>query len=263
MINAANIGLLAGFLYNIVLPLGLLIWWKKRTGADVWCFVAGALCFLLFAMGLEQVLHSVCLVSDNAVSRFLNASPVAYMLYASLAAGLFEETGRLFGFKILLKKHREKACAVAYGIGHGGIEALLVMGASYLVYFLASCGVPVGTGESAEAIVNAAKSIPLSTILIAMFERISAVMAHVGLSMLVFRAAREKGKFGLYLLAILLHALLDAPAGLYQTGVITSLWVIEGAAFVLGLAYLLLGKKMLDSYHDAEEPDVSPVPEET
>ena len=259
MIGSPHFGLLAGILYSIALPLGLLLWWKKRSGAPVWCFVAGALCFLLFAMGLEQILHSVCLVSDNAVSRFLNASPAAYMVYGALAAGLFEETGRLFGFKLLLKKHREKACAVAYGIGHGGIEAFLVMGISYLVYFLASCGVPIGPGETAEAILSAAQSIPFSTTLIAMFERLSAVMAHIGLSMLVFCAARERGKFGLYPLAIFFHALLDAPAALYQRGVVTSVWVVEGFAFAAGLAYLLLGKKLLDGYREA---DASQAPEE-
>jgi uncharacterized membrane protein YhfC len=236
---------LLALVYSVALPLGLLIWWKKKTGAKLWCFAVGALCFLLFAMGLEQILHSVCLLGDNAFSRALDASPAAYMLYCAFAAGIFEETGRLFGFKVLLRRHRERACAVAYGIGHGGIEVLLVLGVSYLIYFLAKCGVPFGPAETTEAILKTADAIPASTVFVAMFERVSAMLAQIGLSMLVFVAARQKGKLWLYPLSILLHAIMDAPAALYQTGVLHSLALIEAAAFVTGLVCFLLGRKAL------------------
>jgi uncharacterized membrane protein YhfC len=246
---------LLALVYSVALPLGLLIWWKKKTGARLWCFVVGALCFLLFAMGLEQILHSVCLLGDNAFSRALDASPAAYMLYAAFAAGIFEETGRLFGFKVLLRRQRERSCAVAYGIGHGGIEVLLVLGVSYLVYFLAECGIPFGTAEMTETILKTADAIPASTVFVAMFERVSAMLAQIGLSMLVFVAARQKGKRWLYPLAILLHAALDAPAALYQAGVIRSITLIEAAAFVTGLVILLLGRKALTGYPEPAAAD--------
>lgn len=248
MRNTSTLALLLGVLYSIALPLGLAIWWRRRTGVKPWCFVAGALCFTLFAMVLEQALHYVCLIDENAVSAALASSPVAQVLYGCLAAGVFEETGRLFGFRVLLSKHREKACPVAYGIGHGGIEVFLVLGTSYLVYLLAKCGLPSGDAETAETVLRAADSVTLGLSAVAMLERLSTLMAHVGLSMLVFLAARQKGKGWLYPAAILLHALLDAPAALYQLGILKSVWVIELAALVLGLAYLLLGKRLLDGY---------------
>ena len=265
MLNTSLIALIIGLVYSIALPVGLMLWWKKKTGEKLWCFVAGALCFLLFAMGLEQILHSVCLVGENPVSAFLTASPVAYTLYAALAAGLFEETGRLFGFKVLLKQQREKACPVAYGIGHGGIEVFLVLGVTYLMVLLAKAGVFLGDAETTATMAQAADSILPGTACIAMFERLSALMAHIGLSMLVFLAARQKGKGWLYPVAILLHALLDTSAALYQFGVIRSLWIVEGSAFVLGLAYLLLGSRLLHGYTGEAEPageaDAAEVPE--
>ena len=259
--NSSIIALVAGLIYSIALPVGLMIWWKKRTGEKLWCFLVGAFCFTVFAMGLEQILHTVCLVNENPVSAFLLGSPVAYTLYVALAAGVFEETGRLFGFKVLLKKHREKACSVAYGIGHGGIEVFLVLGVSYLVILMVKAGASLGDAETTATVLQAAGTLQPSVTAIAMFERLSAVMAHIGLSMLVFLAAREKGKGWLYPAAILLHALMDTSAALYQFGVIRSLWVVEGSAFVLGLAYLLLGRRLLHGY--AEERAAVPEAPET
>ena len=74
--------------------------------------------------------------------------------------------------------------------------------------------------------------------------------------MLVFLAARQKGKGWLYPVAILLHALLDTSAALYQFGVIRSLWIVEGSAFVLGLAYLLLHGYTGEPAGEADAPAV-------
>lgn len=246
--DASGAAILTAVIYSVVLPAGLLVWWRRRTGERLWCFLAGAICFSLFALVLEPLLHVVCLVGDNAVSRALNASTLAYTLYGALAAGVFEETGRVFGYKLLLKNHSEKACAVAYGIGHGGMEAVMILGATYLVYFLAKCGVQMGEGEAAEQLVSAANAVGAGTACAAMLERLSAMLAHIGLSMIVFVGVRRRGMLRLYPAAIALHALLDTPAALYQRGVLTSLWVVEGALLLLSAAYLFIGKKLLDGY---------------
>ena len=81
---------------------------------------------------LEQVLHYAFLISDNAVSRAIAANPGLYVLYAGLAAGLFEETGRFMAFKYLLRRSGGRETAVSYGLGHGGYECLAVSGAAAL-----------------------------------------------------------------------------------------------------------------------------------
>ncbi|MDR0538038.1 MAG: YhfC family intramembrane metalloprotease [Tannerellaceae bacterium] len=48
-------------------------------------------------------------------------------------AGLFEETARFISFKILKKKYNGIGTGLAYGIGHGGIEAVLLAGLSMIV----------------------------------------------------------------------------------------------------------------------------------
>lgn len=245
--------------FAIIFPVGLLIWWKKKTGESLWCFIAGAICFILFAYILESLLHQFCVFGENAAAKAISGSPFLYMLYGAFAAGIFEETGRFFGFKLLLKRHQEKECSVAYGIGHGGVEVILVLGMTYAVYLLGLLGVQFGDAETTAQVVAAANSIPIEAALIAMFERISAMMLHIGLSMIVFTAARDSSKLWLYPTAILLHALADAPACLFQKGVIKSLFVIEALAFIFGIAVLIIGKKILDS-HDPDSASPCNIP---
>ena len=41
--------------FAFLLPIGALVYWRRRTGLGIVPFAAGALCFLLFAMGLEHI----------------------------------------------------------------------------------------------------------------------------------------------------------------------------------------------------------------
>jgi len=78
MIIGNNVVLIVTFIFAIAFPAALLIWWKKHTGESIWSFAAGAICFVLFAMVLENLLHQVCLGQNNAISAKILASPVLY-----------------------------------------------------------------------------------------------------------------------------------------------------------------------------------------
>lgn len=252
MMNLNNLAITLALIFSFAFPIGMVIWWKKKTDAKLWPFIVGAICFTLFAMVLEQLLHTFCVVLDNPVSKLINGNPVAFMLYGALAAGIFEETGRLFGFKVLLKKYNDKNTAVAYGIGHGGIEVILLLGFTYLFYFLAICGVSVGTEKATQTLLGTAGAIDVGTVCMAMFERISTMIVHISLSMIVFVAAKQRGKLWLYPVAILMHALLDAPAALFQSGVPIPMIALEAEIFAVAIVYFFIGKKLLNGYQ-AEE----------
>ncbi len=254
--NAAAVP--AVLFFAIAFPAGMLLWWKKRSGAKLGCFLAGAFCFFVFARLLEPLLHAYCLTGNNPVSAFLLASPVACTVYGTLAAGLFEETGRLFAYRVLLKKHREPSCAVAYGIGHGGCEILLILGLNYALLMLVKQGVPLGDESAMAPLCAAADAITWPTAGFAVLERVSAMMLQIGLSMIVFVAARQKSRMWLYPAAILLHALADVPAALYQFFGRPSVAVIEGIIFACGLLYLFLGKRVLDGYARAGQEEDPP-----
>ena len=78
---------------------------------------------------------------------------------------------------------------------------------------------------------------------------VSAVLYHIGASIMVFYACRERKHFWLYPLAILIHTLMDGSLALTVVNVIDiSEWVFEGLVAVCSLtvfftAYLMLYKK--------------------
>ena len=230
--------------FSFAVPIGLLVYWKKRNGLSIFPFVVGGMCFLLFAMGLEQMLHAVCIGMDTPVSRAIQANPWLYVAYGCLAAGIFEETGRYFGFKVLLRNYRERPVSVAYGIGHGGIETIMTLGLTYLLLTLVHFGVGIGDPESNAMLMESVRTSSAGEMGLAMLERISAMMMHISLSILVFAAVNGEKKKYLYPLAIVLHALTNVMAGLYQTGLVTNILLVELVTFACSVCIMIFGRKI-------------------
>ena len=228
-------------IFAFAMPIGLLIYWKTRHGLSLFPFLMGALSFLLFAMGLEQMLHAAVLGTDSPHSKVFQNNPWLYVAYGCLAAGIFEESGRFFTFKVLLRNYREKEISVAYGIGHGGIETILTLGLSYLLMTLVSLGFTIGGTELSPVLIESARTTTAPVMLLAMLERASAMMLHIALSIIVFTAANRPGKIRLYPLAIILHAAANIFAGMYQTGILTNIVIIELLTFLCSLCILLFG----------------------
>ena len=252
--------LVCGALFCFALPIGLLIWWRRTRRAKLTPFFVGALTFFVFALVLEPLSHQFFLLSDNAVSRALNANPYLYGLYGALAAGIFEETGRYFAFRVLLPKRKfpERDTAVTYGIGHGGIEAMLLVGVTLLAdaglaLYLGS-GAPAaaipGLGEALPELESALRALTPGTILVSMLERGAAVLFHIALSCFVFLAARDRTKRKWLLLAILVHAVADFPAALYQRGILPQ-GLIEIWFWAMALYALRSARKC---YREAMDP---------
>ena len=95
-------------------------------------------------------------------------------------------------------------------------------------------------------------SFSVSDLAVSIVERIVAFLYHVGASILVFYACKEKKYLWLYPLAIVIHTVLDGFMGLSLVNVITlSDWALEAifgicAALVFFGAYFMLYKKDKD-----------------
>ena len=236
----------------IAIPIVGMAYWKRHAGGKWKHFFVGALIFIVFVYVLESVMHLFCLTMDNPISRFLNGAVWRYALYAGLAAGIFEETGRLVAFKTLMRKASDKKSSISYGLGHGGIEAILVMGISYLVYAVFMIiynskgveGLSQLTGaEGANALATTLGSLSPGICCVALLERLCATTFHICASVLVFVAARDSKRFWLYPLAILLHAALDIPAGFCQKGMLP-IWVIEVYVAVMAVVMVVVARKV-------------------
>ncbi len=218
-------------LLTVALPLGLMLALRRRSGK--WGpFWVGVLIFVVSAMVLEQVFHTLVFMSP--LGPVLQGSLLATALYGGLAAGLFEETGRLAAFRLLLRGERAPVTALAYGAGHGGVEAVLLVGLT-MVNNLALAALVGGGAVTDPAVLAAAETLaatPAGMFLWAGLERCSAVALHLANSVLVFAAVRGR-RYGLYLLAILTHAVANFLAVMLSTAVPTA--VVELAVLAWSL----------------------------
>lgn len=257
----------------ITVPVVLIAVWKMRVRKSLIPFWVGAVIFVVFARGLEMIPHTIFLLTDNPLSRLVNGNVVLFALYGGLMAGLFEETGRYVAFRFLLKKYPEKETAVTYGIGHGGAESILLLGIGYLQYYMYGQLINNGTmdkmlasyqdnpqaTESLQQLVTMITGMTRTDCLIAGWERVSAMMLQIALSILVFQAVREAGKKHMLGIAILLHMLVDIPAALYQKGVLP-LIPVEILFFVFSSVVLFYSIRIYNKidFDETVETGVSP-----
>ena len=260
-----------GAFLAIVIPVVIAIVWCRKKKEPFTTVLIGAAAFMLFAVTIEKIIQNILIfpttmgMPETAASAFINARPFLLAFLLGLFPGVFEETGRLIAFKTLLRKRTWRETSISYGIGHGGIEVVLV--AVTMISFIA-LGFLINSGEAMKEIEEAMKEMN-SPVLInqltsqleqvvkfnavylvtIMIERVFAVLFHIGASVLVFYACRDIKKFWLYPLAIVIHTLIDGYAALQLTGAADHpAWAIETVFFILSVAtflgsYLLLYKR--------------------
>lgn len=235
-------GSILAILFDIVLsaalPIGLMLWLKRRGGS--WsAFLTGAGTFVLFALVLEALLHQ--LVLQSPAGEAIRSNIWLYGLYGGLAAGIFEETGRFAAFKCVLRRQRGPVTALAYGAGHGGAEALLVLGASMVsnLVLVSLAGNGSLTDPAMAELAETVMTTPTTVFLWAGFERGTAVLLHMANSVLVFTAASRPGQLRLFPLAIGTHTLTNfiaVTANAYLPIAATELLTLIFAALVALLA---------------------------
>ena len=257
--NVVCLGITAVLLFLIPIVFWL-VWRRTQKGQLKYKYLmAGAIGFLVSARVLELGVHYLCLISDNPVSRWINGNTAAYVLYGIIMAGVFEECGRYIILKHILKKDRTRENAVLYGIGHGGIEVWLVVlpsvaamlafallfSAGNVSEALSTLNITEETATQAFPAALAASQFGVGVLALNAVERIFAMGAHIGLSVIVFYGV-SRNKMMFLPLAILLHMIMDIFAGLYQRGAVpmwlSEVWFAGWTAIILFIAVKLYGK---------------------
>ena len=245
-------------LIGIVAPF-LLAWWAvKEFKSGLKSILTGAGVFVVFALILESIVHQIVLKGPHGPAIIGNT--YYYALYGGLMAGLFEETGRFLSMKLILKKESPAAStAISYGVGHGGIELLLIFGATMVSNFAISAIINAGNLDGLLATVPEAnraqvqtqleglQTLTTTTLLYGLWERVSAIILQVGLSIIVWTAVRKGGKWlWLFPAAILLHALVDALAVIISknAGMLQTEIVVCALAIAVGATGWMLAKKL-------------------
>jgi uncharacterized membrane protein YhfC len=234
---------------SIGLPVFLFIAFYKKYNMKIVPMVTGIAGFILFALILERSIHLI------VFSKFaLKEKPLIYIIYGIFMAGIFEETSRFIFFKILKKKYNGIGTGLAYGIGHGGIEAILLAGLPMVNSIIFSIILNAGNietitgklqGEALEQI-NAQIATLLATapylFLMNGIERVFAICIQISLSIMVFYSVYGKNKLWLYPFSIILHAIIDIPAAAMQVGVIKNMYLVESLVFIGTIISIMVAK---------------------
>jgi len=250
----------------IGLPVCLFIIARKKFNAKVVPMLFGIAGFVIFALVLESLVHRIVL------GRFLSPSnKIVYIIYGVLMAGIFEESARFIAFNILKRKKYEGIeTALSYGIGHGGIESILLAGLAMINSIVSSIIINTGNigmitgklqGDMLAAVNNQIAALVAAApymFLVSGIERILAIAVQLSLSVVVFYAVFSKKKVWLYPLAIVLHAMVDIPAVIFQTGGIKNIFVVEGIICLLAVCLVLFARYMHRKLSATLIPDPSP-----
>ena len=216
---------------GIAVPVCLAVWLMRKYRARLSTILIGAGTFIVFALVLESIMHQLVLKGPNGPAIMGNT--LLFAVYGGLAAGVFEETGRFISMKFLLKKEPSTALpGIAYGIGHGGAEMLILFGITMISNFVVSAlinaglsgilfaKVPEDAAAQLQAQLNQLQTVGAGALLIGLWERISALVLHLGLSMLVWVAVRKGGKWlWLFPAAVAIHAIVDSGVVMLQKSV--------------------------------------------
>lgn len=261
MVPTATIITLALLLVvSVLLPVVGILIVRRRTKVSIVSFFVG--------MAVFTVCFIIAIATSVLASSFI-ASPVILTLVLSLRAGLVEEFGRFTAFKWLLKRRTALGDGLMYGVGHGGMEVLLVFSLSMfsslvlvLMYNFGALDALAASlpsdqfGALQQSIDQLAKTSPL-LLSAGLVERLSALCVHIALSVIVFCAVRQK-KWGYFVLAIALHTATDASTALYIAGYVGT-WGIEAIVAGIAVCLALIAWRIARSYRPPQE--VPPAPQ--
>ena len=231
--------------------------WKLVLAGAV-TFVASQILHIPFVYGLTALFNNGVLSIPEAWTTLFNA------VVLGLLAGIFEETARWILFKFSLKNVKSWAEGVLVGVGHGGVEAVL-LGVLALVSVvsmiamrnadLSSFGIPPDQMELARQQLDEFWSTPVYMAFLGLLERAFAISLHLSLSVMVlFSVVYRKPVW--FWIALLWHAAVDALA-VYFLPIIGALGIeaVIGVCAVISLAILF----WLRSKFVADEPGEQPV----
>lgn len=258
---------------SLILPVLVLVVFavKYRKQGIVSAWLLGAAGFFV-----TQVLIRLPIL--NALQGqpwFLNFAQThlfGYTFFLAFTAGLFELAGR-FAVAKLMRTSLTCRRALAAGLGHGGIEAMLLIGMTYVNNLIYIAMINSGTFDAIIAQTAATgmdvtqlelvrtQLLGTSPVLFALagFERLLAMTGHAAMSLVVCYGVAYKKTILCLLICLGIHTLMDLTAGislvLPQTIAYPIIYTILIAMAVISIALILDIRRrwMKEVSHDPEK----------
>ena len=264
---ADNIPLFISYVLSLLvmvgLPVFLAFFVTRYFKVSWWVVLTGILTFLA-----SQAIRYPAVLGINAL--FNNGTlpvpsgtwvPIINGVIGGLLAGICEESARWVGFKLLNKKAERFGSSFGLGVGHGGMESILLAvlgtGATLFTVLFYNAGGQIAKGVSTNEVqymlyqIDLFWATPWYNGLLPGVERIIALSLQIVLSTMVWRAVVDRS-FTWFFLALIYHAVVDALA-VYLSGIGWSYWAVEGvlAFFLLLNIYILY--RFWKEEHEIEE----------
>ncbi len=241
---ACVVTLAVSLILPLVLALGFAVKCKKQGILSAW--LLGAAGFLVTQICIRLPILTA-LSGQDWFLRFSQEHMFLYVLSLAFTAGLFELAGR-FVVAQLMRKNLTFNRSLAAGLGHGGIEAMVIVGMTYvnnLIYIaminsgtLASLMAPGATPEvqaQLDAVITSLQTTPSYQFLLAGLERLLTMVVHAAMSMIVCWGVQSENVGKCLLTCLVLHTFIDLTAGIsLLAGTVLS----QAAAYVLIYAIL-------------------------
>lgn len=220
---------------TILLPLVVAVAFRRRFYAPWWLFLVGVLTFIgsqVYHLPLNNWLTNLGMIGpvDPGDGRFVQTAVIL-----GLSAGLSESIARAVGYAVL--RHKKLAMqtkdSLMIGIGHGGIEAMILGG----VMVAGSIGMLWTMRDTDLATLELTKEqLTIVQQQLALFdkpwlavtpliERMMAMTLHIILSVLVWQAFNKRNVL-YFVAAVLYHATVDGLL-VYIGGQTQSAWLLE------------------------------------
>jgi ABC-2 type transport system permease protein len=250
----------------ISIPFFLFARIRKRWTISWLVFMIGAGSFIfsqVIHLPLNHLLEKINWIEDLQSAAFPNMLRTALIL--GLTAGLCEELTRWFvlvGMSKIRKSPLRTLDAIGLGIGHGGIEAIILGGiftsaniTTALALQLNDPGLFQMSAENWAALhahFTPYMALPASGLL-PLFERLLAIILHVSLSIWVWKAYQKKN-YLLLTAAILYHTLVDSLLVVFGVQKL-DFWLMEGLFLLLIIPAVFLAWRFLK-----QDEEIVPVP---
>lgn len=222
------IAIIITFCISTVLPVSVwVIYGCKNKGKKIWtAWLLGAAGFFVMQMMIRTPILSL-ISKGQGFADFVSKKYVWYCIIAAFTAALSEVIAR-YAVAKFMSRNLTFERSLAAGLGHGGIEAIVIIGMAYLNNLIYAGMINGGTfdtvveqtaalGVDTTALVNIKDSLinaSSAIFLLAGYERILTMILHVALSLVVCYFVSHKEDIKGILICLLCHTLVDFVAPL-------------------------------------------------
>lgn len=256
---------------SLIGPLALLLIlslrWRKQGIASAW-FI-GAAGFFVTQMVIRIPILSLLSANDGFAS-FAQEHLFLYGVLLAFTAGLFELAGR-FAAAWLMRKNLTYRRALAAGLGHGGIESIVLVGLTYVNNLIYLVMIQAGTFDALIAQTEAMGVDPSQLLaiqetflqtgagmfLLAGLERLLTMVAHAAMSVLVCWGVWHRHTAGALLGCLGIHTLLDSMVMVtYLVSQPASYWILYSFMGLVALFSLYLLRRLRKNWSACEKGEI-------